>query len=53
MRIVMIILGCFALCGCGAVALPCRVGAAAVDVVPLVGHPAATPLDACANAIDP
>jgi hypothetical protein len=53
MRIVLVILGCFALSGCGVVALPCRVGAAVVDVVPVVGHPAATPLDACANAIDP
>jgi hypothetical protein len=41
------------LSGCGVVALPCRVSAAAVDVVPLVGHPAATPLNACASAIDP
>jgi hypothetical protein len=53
MRIMLVLLGCFALSGCGVVALPCRVGAAVVDVVPVVGHPAATPLDACADAIDP
>ena len=53
MRLLLILLGCFALTGCGVVALPCRVGAAVVDVVPVIGHPAATPLDACANAIDP
>jgi hypothetical protein len=41
------------LAGCGVAALPCRVGGAALDVVPLVGHPAAQPLDACADAIDP
>jgi hypothetical protein len=53
MRIMLILLGCYTLSGCGVVALPCRVSAAVVDVVPVVGHPAATPLDACANAIDP
>jgi hypothetical protein len=38
--------------GCGLVALPCRVSSAVVKVVPLVGHPAAAPLDACADIID-
>jgi hypothetical protein len=42
-----------ALSGCGLVAAPCRVGSAALKIVPLVGHAAATPTDACANAIDP
>jgi hypothetical protein len=42
-----------ALSGCGVVAAPCRVGSAALDMVPVVGHAAATPTDACANAIDP
>jgi hypothetical protein len=39
--------------GCGAVAAPCRVGSAALDIVPLVGHIAAAPTDACADTIDP
>lgn len=39
--------------GCGLVAAPCRVSSAALKIVPLVGHAAATPTDACANAIDP
>lgn len=39
--------------GCGVMAAPCRVGSAALDMVPLVGHAAATPTDACADAIDP
>jgi hypothetical protein len=42
-----------ALSGCGLVAAPCRVGSAAIKIVPVVGHAAATPTDACANAIDP
>lgn len=41
------------LSGCGLVAAPCRVGSAALKVVPLVGHIAAAPTDACAEVIDP
>jgi hypothetical protein len=41
------------LAGCGAVAAPCRVGSAALDIVPIVGHIAAAPTDACADVIDP
>jgi hypothetical protein len=41
------------LSGCGLAAAPCRVGSAALDIVPIVGHAAATPTDACAGAIDP
>ena len=41
------------LTGCGVVAAPCRVTSAALDMVPLVGHAAAAPTDACADAIDP
>ena len=41
------------LTGCGVVAAPCRVGSAVLDMVPLVGHVAAAPTDACASAIDP
>jgi hypothetical protein len=53
MRIALVLLACLALDGCGVVALPCRVGAAVIDIVPVIGHPVASPLDACANAIDP
>lgn len=43
--------GARAVAGCGVAALPCRVTAAAV--VPAVGHPVASPVNACADAIDP
>lgn len=52
MRFLSMFLACLALSGCGLAALPCRVGSAVVKVVPVVGHPAASPLDACADAID-
>ena len=39
--------------GCGVVAAPCRVVSAGLDMVPVVGHLAATPTDACADVIDP
>ena len=42
-----------ALAGCGLAAAPCRVTSAALDIVPVVGHAAATPTNACAQAIDP
>ena len=42
-----------ALTGCGLFAAPCRVTSAVIKIVPVVGHPVATPTDACANAIDP
>ncbi|MGI4856209.1 MAG: DUF6726 family protein [Janthinobacterium lividum] len=38
--------------GCGVVALPCRLTAATLKIVPLVGHAAAVPFDACSAAID-
>jgi hypothetical protein len=41
-----------ALSACGAVAAPCRVGSAALRVVPLAGGIAAAPTDGCAAAID-
>ena len=41
------------LAGCGAVAAPCRITSAVLDIVPVVGHVAAAPTDACATAIDP
>lgn len=43
----------FALSGCGLAAAPCRVASAGLKIVPLVGHAAAAPTDACAAAIDP
>jgi hypothetical protein len=39
--------------GCGLFAAPCRVASAGIKIVPIVGHPAAAPTDACARAIDP
>jgi hypothetical protein len=38
--------------GCAVVALPCRVTAATLKILPVVGHAAATPFDVCAAAID-
>ena len=43
----------FVLAGCGLAAAPCRIGSAVLDIIPVVGHTAASPTDACANAIDP
>ncbi|MDZ5459678.1 DUF6726 family protein [Azohydromonas lata] len=39
--------------GCGAVAFPCRAASAVIKIVPVVGHAAALPTDACAAVIDP
>ncbi len=48
------VLSCaFALSGCGLAAAPCRVASAGLKIVPLVGHVAAAPTDACADVIDP
>jgi hypothetical protein len=41
------------LSGCGLAAAPCRVASAGLKIVPVVGHVAAAPTDACANVIDP
>ena len=38
--------------GCGVAALPCRLASATLKIVPVVGHAAATPFDACSSAID-
>jgi len=51
MRLMLVLL--LGLSGCGLVAAPCRVGSAVIKIVPVVGHAAATPTDACASAIDP
>jgi hypothetical protein len=53
MRILLLLLICALLSGCGAVAAPCRVASAGLKIVPLVGHVAAAPTDACADVIDP
>ena len=52
MRLLWLMAVCSVLSGCGVAALPCRVSSAALKIVPVVGHPAAAPLDACADAID-
>ena len=39
--------------GCGVLAAPCRVSSAVIKMVPLIGHAAAIPTDACAAVIDP
>lgn len=44
---------CAGLSGCGLAAAPCRVASAGLKIVPLVGHAAAAPTDACADVIDP
>jgi hypothetical protein len=53
MRRLPILVALLALSGCGLGAAPCRVTSAALDIVPVVGHVAATPTNACASAIDP
>ena len=42
----------FMLDGCALAALPCRLTSATLKVIPVVGHAASTPFDACATAID-
>jgi hypothetical protein len=49
----LLLLACLFTAGCGVAAAPCRVTSAVIDMVPLVGHVAATPTDACAEVIDP
>jgi len=52
-RIIAALAAALLLNGCGLVAAPCRVSSAALKIVPVVGHVAAAPTDACASAIDP
>jgi len=40
------------LSGCGLAAAPCRVGSAALRIIPVVGGVAAAPADGCAAIID-
>jgi hypothetical protein len=44
---------CAGLTGCGLAAAPCRIASAGLKIVPVVGHVAAAPTDACADVIDP
>jgi len=53
MKLCTLLLVALTLSGCGVVAAPCRVGSAGLKMVPLVGHVAAAPTDACADVIDP
>jgi hypothetical protein len=41
------------LTGCGLAAAPCRIASAGLKILPVVGHVAAAPTDACADVIDP
>ena len=41
-----------ALSGCGVAEAPCRITAAGLDMIPVVGHVLAAPTNACAAAID-
>ncbi|MDN7751685.1 DUF6726 family protein [Burkholderia gladioli] len=53
MKWVLIAALCLAVSGCGLAAAPCRVASAGLKIVPVVGHVAAAPTDACAGVIDP
>ncbi|MFP3565945.1 DUF6726 family protein [Paraburkholderia sp. SIMBA_030] len=44
---------CAGMTGCGLAAAPCRIASAGLKIVPVVGHVAAAPTDACADVIDP
>ncbi len=48
----ILLLSLLVLSGCGLAAAPCRVTSAALKIVPVVGHVAAAPTDACADIID-
>ena len=49
----LLLLSLIALSGCGLLAAPCRIGSAALKIVPVIGHVAAAPTDGCAAVIDP
>jgi hypothetical protein len=53
MRLLLLAVACLSLSDCGLVAFPCRASSSIVKIVPVVGHPVAMPLDACADVIDP
>jgi len=48
----MLLVSLLILSGCGLAAAPCRVSSAVIKIVPVVGHVAAAPMDACAAVID-
>jgi hypothetical protein len=50
---VVLLLLTASLSGCGVLAAPCRMTSAVIKIVPVVGHAAALPTDACAAVIDP
>jgi uncharacterized protein YceK len=50
--VIVLLLTCGMLSGCGAVALPFRVTADVARVVPVAGDVVAAPLDATGDAID-
>lgn len=52
MRLGLVLIASFALNGCAVVALPFRVAADVVDVVPVVGAIVAAPLETTADIID-
>jgi hypothetical protein len=52
-RVLAIVALCAPIMGCGLVAAPCRIGSAALKIVPVAGDIAAAPTDACADVIDP
>ena len=52
MRLALLGFASLALAGCAVAALPCRVTADVVNVIPVAGSAAAAPFDACAGLID-
>ncbi len=53
LAVALLLLGFAALSGCGVLAAPCRLASTVIKMVPVVGHAAALPTDACAAVIDP
>ena len=51
-RLIVLLAGALALSGCSVLAAPCRISAAVIKPVPVVGKAAALPADACAEIID-
>ena len=51
MKIVMII-SMLSIQGCGAVALPCRISADVLRIVPVIGEPISQAFDACGDIVD-
>ncbi|WP_338016847.1 DUF6726 family protein [Noviherbaspirillum saxi] len=52
-RLVLVLLIPVVVSGCGVLAAPCRIASAGIKMVPIIGHAAALPTDACAAVIDP